>query len=255
MSHLATVAGILLLWHAAAASDEPTRPDPVIEKARAATTSFLNHLPNYLCKEVMTRYSASSREGRWRRQDTITLDLIYEDGNENYRNISQNGTPVATRLEELPGNWTRGEFGTEMAMLFSPLSDTEFRPRGEARLGSRDALVYDYRVRQPRSSWVLVGPSGRVAPGYGGSVWIDRDTWRLLRIEKRSEVLPPGFAWSMVESYTEYEFVRLGQEEVLLPARSGIVSCQRAVQNCIRNLIEFREYRKFVGESTISFTP
>lgn len=255
MRHLATVAVALLLWQAAAGGNEPAPSESIIENARAATTSFLNHLPNYVCQEVMARYSASSREGRWRKQDVVTADLIYEDGNEDYRNITRNGKAVASRIEELAGNWSRGEFATEMAMLFSPVSDTEFRPRGEARLGSRDALVYDYRVRQPRSLWVLVGPSGRVSPGYSGSIWIDRETSRLLRIERRSDALPPGFAWNMVESHTEYEFVRLGQEEVLLPARSEMVSCQRAAQNCMRNVMEFRDYRKFAGESTISFTP
>jgi hypothetical protein len=230
---------------AAGRGDQPAPSDPVIENARAVTTSFLNHLPNYVCQEVITRYSARSREGTWRRQD--------EDGNEDYRNLTLNGHAAGSRLEELGGNWSRGEFATELAMLFSPVSDTQFQRRGEVRLGSRDALLYDYQVRQPRSLWVLVGPTGRVTPGYSGSIWIDRETGRLLRMEKRSDALPPEFAWATVESHTDYEFVRLGEEEALLPARSEIVSCQRTAPHCIRNVMEFRAFRKFAGESVISF--
>jgi hypothetical protein len=57
-----------------------------------------------------------------------------------------------------------------------------------------------------------------------------------------------------VESAVEYGLVRLGgTKEFLLPATAEILSCQRHSSTCTRNRIEFRNYRKFGAESSITF--
>jgi hypothetical protein len=231
--------------------------DPVVVKARSAAADFLEHLPNYVCREVMTRYSADSRDGKWRTRDVVTTDLVYEDGNESYRNVTLNGRPIGAGLDGVGGSWSIGEFATELAALFSPITDAQFTPRGEEPLDGRAAFVFDYRVREARSQWRIADrAAGKVvAPAYTGSVWIDKETYRVLRIEKRTESLPPDFAWETLEGHTQYGFFPMGGEQALLPSRSENVSCQRRGRTCIRNVMDFREYRKFGGESTIVFMP
>ena len=98
---------------AACSGGPPGKSDPVIEKARSVTASFLEHLPNYVCQEAITQYTAGSRTGKWRRGDVITTELMYEDSYEEYRNVTINAELIGTGIEGLPGNWFVGEFATD----------------------------------------------------------------------------------------------------------------------------------------------
>ena len=46
---------------------------------------------------------------------------------------------------------------------------------------------------------------------------------------------------------------RLGEREFLLPVHAETLTCVRGTSNCSRNVIDFRNYRKYSGESTITF--
>ena len=48
--------------------------------------------------------------------------------------------------------------------------------------------------------------------------------------------------------------IRLGDaQQYLLPVHSENLSCQRGTLYCSRNVIDFRNYHKYTGESTIKF--
>ena len=65
---------------------------------------------------------------------------------------------------------------------------------------------------------------------------------------------PSDFGTDDVESATDYEYVRLGDaKQYLLPVHAETLSCNRGTNDCSRNVIDFRNYRKYTGESTITF--
>jgi hypothetical protein len=91
-------------------------------------------------------------------------------------------------------------------------------------------------------------------PGYGGSIWIDPKNGRVLRIEMQARGLPSQFPSDHVEMALDYEYVRLGgTEQFLLPTHSENLACQRGTALCSKNSIDFRNYHKYSGESTIEF--
>jgi hypothetical protein len=93
-------------------------------------------------------------------------------------------------------------------------------------------------------------------PAYRGSVWIDPQTARVLRIEMQAYGFPAGFPIDHVESATDYQYTRLGDaHQYLLPVHAETLSCERGSDNCSRNTIDFRNYHKYSGESTITFGP
>jgi hypothetical protein len=47
--------------------------------------------------------------------------------------------------------------------------------------------------------------------------------------------------------------VLIGDEKYLLPVHSEALSCVRGRSDCSRNVIEFRNYRKFSADSNITF--
>jgi hypothetical protein len=91
-------------------------------------------------------------------------------------------------------------------------------------------------------------------PAFRGTVWIDRETSRVLRLEIESRSMPLLFPLAKVEEAVDYDFVRLATPEpFLLPTVSEVLSCQQGSSHCSRNRIEFRNYRKFGAESGITF--
>jgi hypothetical protein len=91
-------------------------------------------------------------------------------------------------------------------------------------------------------------------PAYSGAVWIDPATSRVLRIEMSARNFPEDFPTDQVESATDYQYVRLGgTQQYLLPVHSEMLSCQRGTNDCSKNVIDFRNYHKFEGESTIKY--
>jgi hypothetical protein len=229
--------------------------DSLVRRAADAALDFAESLPNYICREVISRSQSSTRNANWRLIDTVEADLVLENGKEDYRNISVNGRPVNKKMEELGGAWSTGEFVTVLRNLFSPTTAAEFHFLKSSRIAGMDAREYSFSVKQDRSMWdVHVGPES-YRPAYTGRVWIDPSNARTLRIEMESVELPKSFGFDRVETSTDYEYVRLsgGPTQYLLPVRAATLSCQRGTYNCVRNNMDFRNYRKFGAESNIQF--
>ncbi|HOQ43777.1 MAG TPA: hypothetical protein PLA43_07470 [Bryobacteraceae bacterium] len=232
----------------------PPREDPLIEKARRAVAAYNEKLPNYICRQMTTRYQSRSRPVNWKAVDVISADVVYENGREQYRNIEVNGKRTDKTLEQLGGAWSKGEYGSVLADLFSPATAAEFLLRKNETIAGVDAAVYVFFVEQPNSHWSVHVPSQVIRPAYGGSVWIDRKNGRVMRIEMQAQRLPLDFPLDTVEVSVDYQYVRLGDAtEHLLPVHAEMLTCQRATGFCSRNAADFRNYRRFEGEATIKY--
>ena len=227
--------------------------DPVIGEARTAAQTFTSDLPNFTVQQITTRYQGSVYGGNWRAIDIVTTDVSSVDGKEEYNNIRVNGRPLSGPPEN-SGSWSTGEFSTTLEDILSPYTAATFTLRGEDRIANRPALVYDLAVEQSRSHWILVSPDKhQYKPAYKGSLWIDKETRRVLRIEQLATTMPRGYVYSKVESTLEYGFVDIEGKRYLLPVKSENVACMAGTPNCSRNVIEFRNYRKFGSDSKIVF--
>lgn len=228
--------------------------DPLIRKATEAALDFTETLPDYVCQEIMSRYQSETRPANWQPLDVITAAVVYEKGKEDYRDLSKNGKPVKGRMEDLSGAWSTGEFGTVLIDLFSPATAAAFHYHKDARAGGVNAKVYEFDVTREHSHWTIHQGSQTYAPAYKGAVWIDPATARVLRIEMQAYGFPDEFPTDHVESATDYEYIRLGDaKQYLLPVHAETLGCQRGSNLCSRNSIDFRNYHKYSGESTIKF--
>jgi hypothetical protein len=229
---------------------ERPESDAVLRKAWESSATFLETLPTYVCEEFMTRYNSVSHIVKWQLLDVVSTALVYQNGSENYRDVAINGRPTKKNIEDLPGTWSTGEFGTVLADLFSPSTAADFRYRRESRSGGRSAMVYDFSVAREHSHWRIMVASQMVQPSYRGSVWIDKETERVLRIEMQATRLPEAFLSNKVESATDYEFVRFADQMFLVPVPAETLSCKRGTDNCARNTIDFRNYHRYFREAT-----
>jgi hypothetical protein len=237
---------------------QPARPaaNPrlaLVEKAREVASRFLEGLPNYVVQESTTRYVSETRQPSWNVVDIVSAEVVFEENRESYRNLQINGKPSKKPPEE-SGAWSTGEFGTILGNLFSSYSDTDFKFVQDDTISHRSAAVFDFKVLRVRSSWRIWTPGQYIMPSYRGSVWIDKQTAEVLRLEMQAKEIPEAFPEISVETAVDYDSIRLGTpDQFLLPVHAEALSCWRGSNQCQRNVIEFRNYHKFTGESNIEF--
>jgi hypothetical protein len=228
--------------------------DPIIEKAREAAANYLSSLPNYFCQQMTARYQSDHPKTGWDALDVVTADVAYEDGHESYKNIKIGSKPVNKSMEDIGGTRSTGEFSSVLEDLLSPYTDASFRKNGTDTLHTRATWVYKYEIPRERSHWRIEAPSELYYPAHTGTIWIDKETSRVLRIEQGTINMPKLFPFDTVETVTEYEFIPLAAgQKYLLPVSAEVLSCVRGTSMCSRNKLEFRNYRKFGAESSITF--
>ena len=228
--------------------------DPLIMKATEAALDFTEGLPNYVCQEMMARYQSESHPANWQAIDVVGAAIVYEKGKEDYRDITINGKAIKKKMDQMEGSWSTGEFGTVLIDLLSPATAAQFRYRREERTSGVLSKVYDYTVKRENSHWQITMGGQTYRPAYKGSIWIDPATARVLRIESQASGFPEDFPTDDVESAMDYQYTRLGDaKQYLLPVHAENLSCQRGSDFCSHNVIDFRNYHKYSGESTITF--
>ena len=227
--------------------------DPVIARTREWVFSYSERLPNFICREVMTRMAKQGPHG-WHTLDIVEADVVYEDQKESYRNIKINGKPAGTEMDQLEGSWSMGEFASTLLSVFSPASRTRFRFSRFSDVAGLPAKVYKFSISEPNSRWHVAAEGGTITPAYDGSVWIHEETAHVLRVETHAVDLPEDFDLDAIEMTVDYNRIRIAGGEYLLPVESENLGCWRGTGRCARNKIEFRNYRRFSAESSIVTT-
>lgn len=237
---------------------DPHAPDfnsdeRILADARAVAASYPGSLPAYLAQQVTSRFFSTSGRDGWQPIDEVSADLAYASGKEKYGNYQKDGQQIAPPADE-NGIWSTREFQTELEEFLAPGAPGKFTRRGEEKIGSRAAIVYDVTVPQADSDWVLSSPDGRrQTAGYAGTVWIDKENHRVLRIEKHTTSLPRDFFFSSAKDAVSYDFVRLGQQTYLLPASAETTRCMSGSGTCTRNAMEFHGYRPLAADAQVRF--
>ena len=231
----------------------PVQEDPIIVKAKEAAAEYTGTLPNFFCRQLTTRFQSDRPKDGWQALDTITADLAYENGGESYTNVKVDNKPQKS-MEDAGGSWSTGEFSSMLDDLFDPRTGATFRKGGQDTIAGRSATIFKFEVPRERSSWRISDAAQIYYPAFRGTIWIDRETSRVLRMEKESRNMPPLFPLVKVEVAVDYDFVRLAATQpFLLPTVSEVLSCEQGSSHCARNRIEFRNYRKFGAESGITY--
>jgi hypothetical protein len=87
--------------------------------------------------------------------------------------------------------------------------------------------------------------------GYHGLVEVDKETHKIMRVTTVADDIPPGFPIRDVKSTLDYDYVEISGHTFLLPLKGNVIATGRDFVE--RNDNEFRIYRKYEAESTISF--
>lgn len=241
--------------------EEPEQPPPpspeeqerIIAEARSNALAYTSGLPDFICLQVTRRFvDPSGLEMDWLKQDEIKTRVSYFDKHENYEVVSVNNRVTDAGMHDLGGATSSGEFGSTLAQLFDPQTAADFRWARHSQLRDRSVYVFEFTVSRHRSRWSLhYMKTDSMIVGYRGLVYIDKESERVLRIYTRAEGVPPDFPIQSAESRLDYDFTQISGQEFLLPLKARVR--MRQGRYLSRNDVEFRLYRKFSADASISF--
>jgi hypothetical protein len=238
----------------------------VIEKARAKTREVVEEMPDFVVKQLISRSAAYAGTGNWRPLDTLVIAVSYSTTKgEQYRVLAKNGAPVqdsivASSYGGLDGATSGGEFVEDLEKIFKPESKTRFEILTTDVVRGRRTLVYEYQINienNKNGGVGLKGPGGSLVDstpaGEKGRIWIDRETFRVLRIEYQLTDIAPTFRVKAVSKTIDYDMMDVAGEKYLLPIvsdfRGTVDGGGKRFES--RNLIRFRNYQKYGSEVKI----
>jgi hypothetical protein len=193
----------------------------------------------------------------WRKLDVVTADIVIDHGHAVDLNLKVNGAPATEADVNRGGSWGEGDFDGALQVILSPASGGTFTKKRSVTLAKRPAWRYEYSIDQAHSDWHLshttMDGTYNYEPAFGGAIWIDQETSRVLRFEMEARNLPDKFPMNKVQWAIDYDFVKVGNENYLLPKHSQIDNCPRNVDRCTRNVTDFQNYKEYSADTSISF--
>jgi len=238
-------------------------PPPPDSKEQAAVLKdvteyallYAKNLPNFICTQVTRRYVDPSGLEFWRLQDTVLTRLSYFEQKEDYKVVMVNNNAVNNlSYNELGGSTSSGEFGSMLKQIFNPETQARFEWDHWATLRGKRMHVFSYHVSQAHSDWAVVYErSQKIVPAYHGMIYVDKDTLAVMRVTLEAEDIPVSFPVQMANTVLDYDFIDISGKEFILPMKASLR--MRSGKMLVKNDTEFRLYKKFGAEATITFAP
>lgn len=228
----------------------------VLEKARLATLQAADEMPDFLVKQLITRGYGYAGTNNFRTTDNLAVAVGYRsEGSEFYKllnvnGVQQNQTDNGKDYSSVGGASSTGEFVTVLTTIFKPESKTEFTPVDTDVLRGKRAVLYQFKARRDdvRQTLTVSGFfNDRTTSGISGRVWIDRENYRVLRVETEATEIPLDFPMKTARRIIDYDWVTINTQNYLLPLTAEVRMVVRENREEIesRNYIRFRNYQKF----------
>ena len=248
-----------------ACAQPPPDQSSVLESVRQSALLYTGKLPDFICTQITHRTSTaafsapigrglnSSAAGtRWDVDDIVEEKLTYIGNSEQYEVLKINGKPAkGVDHLQLQGAFTAGEFGTALHDIFDLDSQTTFSWDRIEQIHGQKVYVYAFRVPQAHGAVVIHrAPDQQIVVPYSGRIFVDPQTFSVLRITTTLDV-PAGFPIVRADRTIEYKPITIANREYLLPSHSEV-----HMQDSARSYVnegDFKDYHKFVAESTIHY--
>jgi hypothetical protein len=234
----------------------------VLNKSREATLAAVEEMPDFVVKQQIARSAAYAGTDNFRNLDRLVVAVSYRsEGREEYRVLSRNGIletnpQLKQSYEEVGGTSSTGEFVTVLAKIFKHESETKFELVDTDIIRDRRALVFDYSIKRDKAKQVITVAGAfddTAITGMKGRVWIDRENFRVLRVESQATEIPDNFRIRAARRTIEYDWVTISDEKYLLPLLSDVRLTSKEDRKTFetRNVIRFKDYQKYGSEVKI----
>ncbi len=195
-----------------------TKQADALKSACEFALTVQQKFPNYICDLKVTR-----RDGSGFLLETTNLQVRVENEKDSYSNVRRDVTSFGDSVET-PPIWSSGEFGMLLTALFVPENKASFKFTKEERLKSGPALAFSFQIsdKDNKSFYVWNLNGEKRTPGYSGSIWLDKASYRPVQVQMSSTRVPSKVIQKM-EAKTEYGEIPLADGTVfLLPLRAKV---------------------------------
>ncbi|HLM61939.1 MAG TPA: hypothetical protein VK308_14130 [Pyrinomonadaceae bacterium] len=234
----------------------------ILAKTRQATLTAVEEMPDFVVKQQIARSAAFAGTNNFRNLDRLVVAVSYRaEGKEEYRILSRNGvlesdSKAKQSYEEVGGTSSTGEFVTVLAKIFKTDSDTKFELVDTDLIRNRPALVFNYLIERDKAKQIIIASGAfddTAITGIKGRVWIDRENFRVLRVESTATEIPEGFRVRAANRTIDYDWVTIADQRFLLPLLSDVRLTSREDRQMFetRNVIRFKDYQKYGSEVKI----
>lgn len=233
--------------------------EKVLSEARKATLASIGEMPDFVVKQIVKRGIAYEGTNNFRNLDRLVVGVSYRaSGQEEYKVLSingilQNNTKAESGYASTGGTSSTGEFVTVLEKIFKPESETKFQVIDSNTIRGRRAIVYDFSIERDKAkqniTYYAYIPDS-VITGMKGKIWIDRENFRVLRIESEATEIPNSFKITSAKRTVDYDWVKINDEDYMLPSLSEVrlVSRETPRNYETRNRITFKDYQKYGSE-------
>jgi len=154
------------------------------------------------------------------------------------------------------GTSSTGEFVTVLATIFKPESDTRFQYVDSDVIRGRKTLMFDYDVEKDKARQTITSAASTTVStitGMRGRVWIDIESFRVLRIDSEATEIPDTFPVRSAKRQIDYDWTTISGEKYLLPLVSDVRLTSKENKSILetRNVIRFKDYQKYGTDVTI----
>ncbi|HML16821.1 MAG TPA: hypothetical protein VK419_07335 [Bryobacteraceae bacterium] len=244
---------------AAAPAPPPIPPPDSIEQAEALRAikeyalNYTNNLPNYVCVQTTRRKIEPTVRGYLPYGDVIQEQLSFFDHKESYKvQMINHQSVVNVDHNQLGGAVSSGEFGTMLSHIFDPETGADFSWDHWATLRGRRMYVFGFSVPKSAGYSMYHGETKReYISAYKGFIYADRETKAVMRIKMDCVGIPADYPIKEVGITLDYTPTQIAASEYVLPFHFELDS--KDTKAVVKNEADYRLYRKFGTESTITF--
>ena len=223
-----------------------------LARIRARVMHDLNQLPNYTCLGTIERSSQEPNSKRFQLLDLVRLEVALVDNAEMFAWPGSRGFEGAKLRDLVPGGAIgNGSFALHARSVFDGRA-AQVELAGETKLGNRRAMEYRYTVTRALSAFSLRHGDIEAKVGYGGSFFVDPHTDELMRLVVRANDIPAELGIPEEEEILDYQRVRLGESDFLLPKGSEMRMASNDGSVSL-NKTTFSACRQYSTESTLIF--
>jgi hypothetical protein len=241
----------LLLFGIGGLPAQPLPPEVLtLARIRAGVKQAVERLPDCTCVETVDRFWKPAGK-ELKPLDRAVLQILFSGGKELFAapgDAHWEANPSAFLATGMMGN---GLFALHLEVVFLD-NVSVIAYHGEEILGGRREVRYDFSITRAWSGYMVHREGASEVVAMRGSFWADPETYDLRRLEFHAEEIPPDLFYSGISTAIDYNRVRIGDSDVLLPRDADLRTADVNGEEKL-NHIEFTHCQGFQTESTLSF--